>query len=88
MKKIFLNIEEEKKALLSTIKTIKDLIDNEEKIYLSYRGKLDSDKKKREMLEEVKENKEKIGETIRSIKISNKLISKMGKKIEKYHEEN
>ena len=29
-------------------------------------------------------NKEKIGETIRTIKLSNKLIKKLGKKIEKY----
>ncbi len=33
------NIEKEKKALFDTIQEIKDLIDNEEKIYLSYRGK-------------------------------------------------
>lgn len=78
------NIDEEKKQLLSTIKEIKDLIDNEDRIYLSYRGKLDSEKKKQEMLNKVRENREKIGETIRSIKLSNKLIRKMGKRIEKY----
>lgn len=78
------NIEEEKKALLQTINTIKDLIDNEERIYLSYRGKLDSEAKKEEMLKKVKLNKEKIGETIRSIKLSNKLIKKLAKKMEKY----
>ncbi len=77
-------IDEEKKHLLSTIAVIKDLIANEEKIYLSYRNQLDSEKKKREMLEAVKKNKEKIAETIRSIKISNKLLQKLGKKIEKY----
>lgn len=78
------NIEEEKKVLLKTIKVIKDLIINEEKIYQSYRGALDSVDKKNEMLRKVKENKEKIGETIRSIKFSNKLIKKLTKKIEKY----
>jgi RNA polymerase primary sigma factor len=78
------NIEEEKKALLTTINTIKDLIDNEEKIYFSYRGNLDSQAKKEEMLKKVKLNKEKIGETIRTIKLSNKLIKKLSKKIEKY----
>ena len=78
------NIEEEKKALLITINTIKDLIANEERIYLSYRGNLDSQAKKDEMLKKVKLNKEKIGETIRTIKLSNKLIKKLAKKIEKY----
>lgn len=78
------NIEEEKKALLLTINSIRDLIDNEEKIYLSYRGKLDTEAKKDEMLKKVKLNKEKIGETIRTIKLSNKLIKKLAKKIEKY----
>ncbi len=78
------NIEEEKKALLITINAIKDLISNEEKIYHSYRGKLDSEAKKDEMLKKVRQNKEKIGETIRTIKLSNKLIKKLAKKIEKY----
>ena len=78
------NIEEEKKALLLTITTIKELIANEEKIYLSYRGNLDSQAKKDEMLKRVRQNKEKIGETIRTIKLSNKLIKKLAKKIEKY----
>jgi RNA polymerase primary sigma factor len=78
------NIEEEKKALLDTINTIKDLIANEERIYLSYRGKLDTEAKKDEMLKKVKVNKENIGQTIRTIKLSNKLIKKLAKKIEKY----
>lgn len=78
------NIDEEKKQLLTTIKIIQDLIDNEDVIYQSYRGKLDTDKKKKEMLTKVKENKEKIAETIKSIKLSNKLIRKLGKRVEKY----
>jgi RNA polymerase primary sigma factor len=77
-------IDMEKKALFETIQDIKRLIENEEKIYLSYRGKLDSKEKKDEMLQKVRENKTKIGETIRSIRISNKFIKKLGKKIEKY----
>jgi RNA polymerase primary sigma factor len=77
-------VEEEKKALLTTIKHIKDLIENEEKIYLAYRNKLNDPEQKKEMLNKVKENKEKIGKTIRSIKLSNKLIKKLGKKLEKY----
>ena len=78
------NIEEEKKALLITIGTIKELISNEEKIYFAYRGQLDSQAKKDEMLKKVRLNKEKIAETIRTIKLSNKLIKKLAKKIEKY----
>lgn len=76
-------IEEEKKSLLDTISTIKTLIANEEKIYQSYRGKLDSDAKKREMLDRVRKNKEEISNTIQSIKLSNKLIRKLAKRIEK-----
>ncbi len=76
-------VQEEKDALLATIKTIADLIDNEEKIYRSYRGKLDTDAKKKEMLDKVKQNKEKIAQTIQSIKVANKLIRKLGNRIEK-----
>ena len=75
--------EEEKKGLLDTINSIKDLIQNEETIYRSYRNKLDSDAKKKEMLNKVKQNKEEISVTIQSIKLSNKLIRKLGKRIEK-----
>ena len=77
-------VETEKTELLKTIKHIKDLVENEEKIYRSYRGKLDSAKKKQEMLREVQLNKEEISKTICSIKLANKLIRKLAKKIEKY----
>jgi len=76
-------IEKEKKALLGTIKDIQDLITNEEKIYHSYRGKLDTTKAKNEMLGAVKENKNKISETIKSIRLSNKFIRKLARKLEK-----
>ncbi len=76
-------VDAEQKSLLATIDKIKSLIENEEKIYLSYRGKLTSHEKKQEMLDAVRKNKEAIGETIRSIKLSNKLIKKLGKKLEK-----
>jgi RNA polymerase primary sigma factor len=76
-------IEEEKSALLKIIGKVDALIKNETVIYQSYRGKLDSAKKKQEMLQKVRENKEAIGETIRSIKFSNKLIKKLAKKLEK-----
>ncbi|MCX5925574.1 MAG: RNA polymerase sigma factor RpoD [Candidatus Dependentiae bacterium] len=74
----------EKDALLETLTVIKDLMANEEKIYLSYRGKLDSEAKKNEMLSEVKKNKQTITETMKSIKFSNKIIRKFAQKIAKY----
>jgi RNA polymerase primary sigma factor len=77
-------IEDEKADILKTIKKIKSLIENEEKIYRSYRGKLDTENSKKEMLAAVRENKEEISKTINSIKLSNKLIRKLGKRIEKY----
>jgi RNA polymerase primary sigma factor len=77
-------IDEEKRHIVDTINIIKGLVENEEKIYLSYRGKLETKTQKTQMLNEVKLNKEKICETIRSIKISNKLIKKLARKIEKY----
>lgn len=75
--------EEEKKHLIEVINSIKELIKNEEKIYQSYRGKLDTEEKKQEMLNKVKQNKEKISKTIQTIKLSNKLIKKLAKRIER-----
>jgi RNA polymerase primary sigma factor len=75
--------EEEKKSLLDIINHIKELVLNEDKIYRSYRGKLDSDAKKKEMLDRVKQNKEEISKTIQTIKLSNKFIRKLAKRIEK-----
>ena len=77
-------VEEEKKTLLATIRTIKEYIEKEEKIYQSYHSNLDDPKRKKEMLDKIKQNKEAIGETIRSIKFSNKLIRKLCKRLEKY----
>ncbi|MBY0109681.1 MAG: RNA polymerase sigma factor RpoD [Candidatus Babeliaceae bacterium] len=75
--------EEEKDNLLKKINEIQQLIDNEEKIYRSYRGKLETDAQKKAMLHEVKKNKEEISKKIQSIKFSNKLIRKLVKRIEK-----
>jgi RNA polymerase primary sigma factor len=75
--------EEEKENLLKKIAEIQQHIDNEEKIYRSYRGKLDTDAQKKAMLNEVKKNKEEISKKIQSIKFSNKLIRKLVKRIEK-----
>lgn len=77
-------VEEEKRALLKTITDVSNLIENEEKIYHTYRSQLADPKKKKEMLDAVKANKEKIGETIRTIRFSNKLIRKFCKRIEKH----
>jgi len=77
-------IVEEKAAFLKTTDIISKLVKNEEKIYISYRNKLSSAAKKKEMLEKVKQNKEDIAKTIQSIRITNKFIRKLGKKIEKF----
>lgn len=75
--------EEEKDNLLKKINEIQELIDNEEKIYRSYRGKLETESQKKAMLNGVKKNKEEISKKIQSIKFSNKLIRKLVKRIEK-----
>lgn len=77
------NYEEEKAAFLKTIHEIKNLIEHEQEIYKNYRDHLADEHKKREMLQRVKENKELISQKIQSIKFSNKLIRKLGKRIEK-----
>ncbi|MBS1987987.1 RNA polymerase sigma factor RpoD [Candidatus Dependentiae bacterium] len=76
--------EEEKQKFLKSIGKIKDLDANEDKIYRSYRALLDQQDKKKEMLAKVDENRAKIVESIRLIRISNKQIRKFGKKIEKF----
>lgn len=75
--------EEERKRFLQIISKIKSLISNEDKIYRSYRRLLSKPKKKQEMFDAVKENKQKIIAKIKEIKFSNKQIRKFGKKIEK-----
>ena len=76
-------IGEERDAFLKTITILEDLIKNEERIYASYRNQLTSQEKKQEMLRKVKENKQAISATVQSIRIANKFIRKIGKKIEK-----
>ncbi|HJM69171.1 MAG TPA: RNA polymerase sigma factor RpoD [Candidatus Babeliales bacterium] len=75
--------EEENAALLKTLKKIKNIFENESKIYQSYRGKLTTDAKKKEMLDAIQKNKADIVTTIKSIRFANKLIRKFGRKIEK-----
>jgi RNA polymerase primary sigma factor len=75
--------EEEKILLLDRLGILKSFIENEYNIYQSYRGKLNTAEDKTKMLQEVAANKEKIADVIKSIKISNKYIKKLGKRVEK-----
>ncbi len=77
-------IAEEKKAFLETIDNLSNIIKAEGKIYASYRDKLDKSGKKEEMLDAVKKNKEKVAEAVRSIRITNNFIRKIGKRIERF----
>lgn len=76
--------EEEKKKLLATINQIKDVVDNEDKIYRSYRGMLEDEKKKKEMLAKVEENKDNVVKLVKAIRLSNKQIRRFGKRVEKF----
>jgi RNA polymerase primary sigma factor len=76
--------EEEKQKLLGAIAGLKALVENEEKIYHSFRSKLDSEEKKKEMLATVEQNRENVKKAIQNIKLSNKQIKKFGKKIERF----
>ncbi len=75
--------EEEKNQLLEQIENIRQLVENEENIYASFRGDLDTEDKKEAMLNQIKENKAKITQAIQEIKFSNKYIRKLGNKIER-----
>ncbi len=75
--------EAEKKTFINQITDIKDLIENEEKIYRSFRGNLSTVEQKNLMLEAIRNNKEKISQAIREIRLSNKLIKKLTKRIQK-----
>ncbi len=75
--------EEEKNAFLQSIAEMQELIANEQKIYYSYRGKLDTQKAKDEMLKKVQENREKVCEKIQSVRLANKFIRRMGNRLEK-----
>ncbi len=77
--------EEERNKLLKSIRKIKEIVANEDKIYRSYRGQLDSEDKKKQMLQEVDDNKKQVIKAVEDIKLSNKQIRKFGKKLEKMH---
>jgi RNA polymerase primary sigma factor len=76
--------EEEKEKFLLFLDKIKETFKKEEKIYHSFRGKLDKEKNKKEMLAKVEENRKDRIELIKTIKFSNKLIRRFGRKIEKF----
>ena len=76
--------EEEKQRLMRSINKIKDIVENEDKIYRSYRGLLDKEENKIEMFAKVEANKANVVLAIKEIKLSNKQIRKFGKKIEKF----
>lgn len=77
-------VDEERVNFLETLRQVKELVENEGNIYRSYRDKLETKAQKTKMLKAVEQNKNKIIDTIRSIKLSNKLIKKLARKIEKY----
>ncbi|HLB94530.1 MAG TPA: RNA polymerase sigma factor RpoD [Candidatus Babeliales bacterium] len=76
-------LEEEQKSLLSTINQIRDLMENEIKIYRTYRDKSGTVSNKQAMLDKIKENKAQIFATVKTIRFANKFIRKIGKRIEK-----
>jgi RNA polymerase primary sigma factor len=76
-------LEEEQKSLLNTINQIRDLMENEIKIYRTYRDKSGTVSNKQEMLDKIKENKTQIFITVKTIRFANKFIRKIGKRIEK-----
>lgn len=76
-------LKEEKDHFLANIEEIKKLMAAEYHIYISFRSQLSDSSKKNEMLLTVKQNKEKIYRVIQQIKFSNKIIKKLGSRIEK-----
>ncbi len=76
-------LEEEQKSLLNTINKIRDLMENEIKIYRTYRDQSGTVSNKQEMLDKIKENKTQIFITVKTIRFANKFIRKIGKRIEK-----
>lgn len=76
--------DEEERELLEKIDAVKALVENEVLIYRAHRNNLGTVKKKEEMLTKVRENKDNISKAIQTIKMSNKLIRKLGKRVERY----
>jgi RNA polymerase primary sigma factor len=77
-------LEEERARLLTKIAKIKTLVEKEDKIYRSYRDKLDKPGNKEAMLAEVEKNKQAVFEAVRDIPFSTRQIKRFGRKIEKF----
>jgi len=76
-------LEEERARFFGFVDTAENLIKNEEKIYASYRGKLDSESKKKAMFKEIEDNRLALIATLKEVGFANKQIRKFGKRIEK-----
>ncbi|MDQ5890282.1 MAG: polymerase primary sigma factor [Candidatus Dependentiae bacterium] len=76
-------LEEERTRFFGHIDAAEKLIKNEEKIYASYRGKLDTDAKKKAMFKEIEENRLALIDTLKGVGFANKQIRKFGKRVEK-----
>lgn len=74
----------EKDKILVVLRQVRDVICNEEKIYHSYRGKLDSEANKKKMLKEVEDNRVEVVKLAKLIRFSNRQIRKYFKRIEKF----
>ncbi|MDQ5940330.1 MAG: polymerase primary sigma factor [Candidatus Dependentiae bacterium] len=76
-------LEEERTRFFGYIDTAEQLMKNEEKIYNSYRGKLDTDAKKKAMFREIEQNRIALINTLKEVGFANKQIRKFGKRVEK-----
>jgi RNA polymerase primary sigma factor len=79
-------LKEEKEKFIEQVDNLKKLISNQHNIYLKHRPKLKQKNKKKEMLEEIEENRKNTIDAFKKIRFSNKIIRKLGEKIRKYIE--
>jgi len=77
-------IEEERARFARYVEAVDTLMKNEERIYATYRGKLDSDAKKKAMFKEIEENRLLLINTLKEVGFANKQIRKFGKRVEKF----
>lgn len=77
-------LEKESESFLLILEKLKELSENESKIYLKFRNSISVPGVKETMIAEVEKNKQAIIDIISSIKFSNSQIKKLGKKIEKF----
>jgi len=77
-------LEKERDVFLATLNNLRELVENEAKIYRKYRDTLDTPGGKEKMLAEVMKNKQTLTDMVAGIRFSNNQIKKLGKKIEKF----